>query len=125
MRIKRILVGLSVVLGLLLVLVFGMPFYGYFYNCHIFPLGRLANSIHEGDAFEDVRSKFAAYYEEYRDQRPVQFSQFESETDLLKSRAIPKSRGLHLYDETVFDDVQLSVLFDGEGRVSEKLFVGD
>ena len=55
----------------------------------------------------------------------MEFSEFESETDLLRTREIPKAAGLRLYDESIFDDVQLTVLFDSEGRVSEKLFVGD
>jgi hypothetical protein len=118
---KRVALGISIVL----VLVFAMPFYGAFYNTHISPLGRLAKSVHEGDRFEDVREKFVAYFEKYQGQHPVQFSEFESETDLLRTREIPKANGLHLYDETVFDDVQLSVLFDSNGRVSEKLFIGD
>ncbi len=102
-----------------------MPFLPQLYNQHAFPLGRLAKSIHEGDSFDEVHRKFVEYYAEHHGRRPVQFSEFESETDLLRTKAIPKSRGLHLYDESVFDDVQLSVLFDQEGRVVDMLFVGD
>jgi hypothetical protein len=32
---------------------------------------------------------------------------------------------LSLYDLSAFDDVQLQVLFDAQGRVDEVLFIGD
>lgn len=123
MKPKALVIG--VVVALLLLLLLGIPFYPLLYNKHVFDLGKLASTVHEGDQIEDVRRKFVAYYEEHKEQRPVQFSEFESETDLLRTREIPKATGLHLYDESPFDDVQLTVLFDSEGRVSEKLFVGD
>ena len=122
MSAKKLSIGLAL---LALVLLLGMPIYANVYNRHVFPLGRLAGSVNVGDEYEEVRRKFAAYHHEYRDRRPVQFSEFETEEDLLQTRRIPKSRGLHVYDESFFDDVQVSVLFDQDGRVLEKLFIGD
>ena len=98
---------------------------GHFYNYYFFPLGRLARDINQGDAYESVRERFETYYRTYRKQRPVQFSEFGLEARFEVGFRNNESKGLHLYDVSEFDDVQLTVLFDGDGRVSRKLFLGD
>jgi hypothetical protein len=123
--VTKIVVLVIALVGITIASIGLLPVFGSLYNQHLFPLGRLAKTIHEGDSFDAVRSKFIAYRDRHGEDRAIQFSEFESETDLLRTRAIPKSKGLHLYDESCFDDVQLTVLFDSDGRVSEKLLISD
>jgi hypothetical protein len=111
--------------GGIVALVLGITLYPMLHNRYVFPLGRLYGSVSKGEPYEEVRTKFAEYYESKKDEGQVQFNEQVVETDLLRTKQIPPSRVLSLYDLSAFDDVQLQVLFDERGRVSEVLFVGD
>jgi hypothetical protein len=106
-------------------LLLGVAFYPMFHNRYVFPLGRLYGSVSKGEPYEEVRAKFTSYYEARKDGGEVQFNEQVVESDLLRTKQIPPSRMLSLYDLSAFDDVQLQVLFDAQGRVDEVLFIGD
>lgn len=121
----RIAPGVAAAVVGIAALLFGVTFYPMLHNRYVFPLGRLYGSVSKGESYEAVHAKFAEYYESRRDRGTVQFNEQMVETDLLRTKQMPPSRTLSLYDLSAFDDVQLQVRFDAQGRVDEILFTGD
>lgn len=107
------------------VLLAGVVLYPFAHNRYVFPLGRLAGEIRRGDRCVEVERRFADYAARRRHAPELQLNRFTATKDLLRGDPVPPGRGLHLYDVSLFDDVQLSVRCDPSGRVAEMLFIGD
>ena len=112
-------VGAGVPLLMLLVVV-----YPEIHNRHVHPLGRLYGSLAEGQPCAAVAARFRAYANR-RSHPELQFTRFTAREDLVHKRPVAAGRGYHLYDRSLFDDVQLTVRCDNEDHVAEMLFIGD
>lgn len=125
-RHRRLMLAVLILLGVVFVAVVS-GLYPYVHNRWVHPLGRLAGRIEVGDRYEDVRREFAAYYVAQRrlGNRDVQLADGVTRMALEDGRRVPEGRLLHLYDTSLFDDVQLGVRFDPERRVAEVRFIGD
>jgi hypothetical protein len=101
--------------------------YPMIHNHHVAPLGRLAKRVHPGDDCGATARSFAAYFERQRARGNGDVQYADSRTgDTPGSRLAPSGRLLHLYDLTVFDDVQLTAICDTQGRRVERIiFLGD
>lgn len=98
--------------------------YPMIHNHHVAPLGRLAKRVHPGDDCAATARSFAAYFERQRARGNGDVQYADSHTP--GSRLAPSGRLLHLYDLTVFDDVQLTAVCDTQGRRVERIiFLGD
>jgi hypothetical protein len=118
-------IAFAIILGVIVILAIGV--YPFLHNEYIHPLGRLSHSIAVGDRCESVRAKFKAYFAVRSESPEAQFSEFDSTTNdfYVRVLSIPSYTGLHLYDTSPFDDIQLTVLCGGDDRVTKILFVGD
>ena len=114
-------VGLSV--PLTMVGVFGYPF---FHNEFLHPLGRLSRDIEVGQTCDQVSEMFTIYMREHAVSSRASASEHQLTHDLLRHhKDLPPSRGLSLYDESVFDDLQIRVRCDAAGKVAETLRILD
>lgn len=108
-----------------IVTVLGAGSIGYVYNYHLAPLARLASGIEEGDSFGAVYEKCIAYYEQGRGMGSVSMTARDSATGQWTTDLTVAADGLHVSDTGLFDDIDLTVEFDGKGRVKEKRLIGD
>jgi hypothetical protein len=120
---KRFGVFLSSV-AILALLLAALTLYPFFHNNYIFPLGQLRQSISIGQPYDEVERMFDIYIEKHRDDTDLQFTKGETESHILKGK-MPTTKQLFIYDLSMFDDVQLQVLFDQTDRVKEINFIGD
>lgn len=105
---KKILAA-AILIPLLLVSLIAWPM---IYNYYIFSLARLKNGIEVGDSYQDVLEKFKEYEAKY-----------QSDDEL---EAVYESTELFIYHVNMFDDCQLTVLFDTvNGKVREVRYIGD
>lgn len=94
------------------------------HNQYVHPLGRLSLDVSEGDSCASVRERFSQYAADHPSPE-LQFTEPTFTTDLLYTTSVVPSAGLYLRDVNVFDDLELSVRCDPQGRVAEVLFIGD
>jgi hypothetical protein len=119
--------AVAVVAGVLLlpVAVIGYPLV---HNYHVVPLARLRDRVQRGDDCAEAARALAAYFHarQARGNDDVQFTDQSTSDDHAFQNLHPPRRMLHLYDLTLFDDVQLTVLCQPDGRRVERvLYVGD
>ena len=112
--------------AILVICLFAIAPTAYCYNEYIHPLGRLRSTICLGDSLQEVKRKCDAYYD-----RRIEGN--ETLTYVIElphaARGVKNNEhaggSIYLYDESVFDDVQLRVYFDESGEVVDVLFIGD
>ncbi len=118
---KRVLLFVVVFLGMALLI----PVGAFVYNEYIFGLGKLHKSLAVGDSYDEVYSMYSAYIDGRTNTECFQFSEGIREND-FSGLPIAESKYLFIYDcSSLFDDVQLGVLFDGADKVKKLYFVGD
>jgi hypothetical protein len=118
---KQVTIGLIVIILILL----GITCSSYIYNYHFHPLARLADQISSGNDLDNARKLFEKYKHTHNNNDVMQYSdRFPDNTCDYKKRENVKGC-LFLYDESIFHNVQLAVFFDRNGKVVDKLFVGD
>ena len=110
----------SVTLGVL-----GAALYPLVHNRYLHPVGQLYGTIRVGDPCTDVRAAFLKYHEHRRLNGVTQLATYSTEEALLKTEPVAPSKALHLYDESLFDDVQLTVRCDPANLVAAVQFIGD
>jgi hypothetical protein len=118
--------SLAIVAGIF-ALVIGLMFYPFIHNYHVTPLARLGKRIQGADCAATADA-FARYYQARRKagSTDVQFADHSTDKDLAFRRLNPPRRLLHLYDLTLFDDVQLTAICDPAGaRVEQVFYLGD
>jgi len=106
----------------------GILAYPYVHNYHFSGLARLAGRVHPGDGCAATARAFAEYAARRRARGgdDVQLADLSTRDSHPFDHLDPPRRLLHLYDVTLFDDVQLTVLCDPAGRRVERvLYVGD
>ena len=113
--INALVFSLPCMVALLAVLFLTSGFWAPAYNRHVFPLGRLYGSLRVGDPYPEVRAKFTAYYAHRR----------QSDDAQLADSSDSGGRFLHLYDLSLFDDVQVTARFDAQDRLATVDFIGD
>ena len=123
-KLSRLSVAVLSALGILALLTAALVFYPLVHNHHIHPLGQLRDDISIGQPYTTVEGLFDDYLERYQSNEDLAFSKGKSDWHLFKG-PMPEAEQLFLYDLSVFDDLQLQVLFDEAGRVQEINFVGD
>ena len=99
--------------------------YPYLHNHYLHPVGRLSRQIEVGQPCDLVARKFAAHVKNEAGSSQAQYFAHDLTHDLLFTEEIPPSRGLSLYDVSVFDDLQIRVRCSAEGSVAEKLVILD
>jgi hypothetical protein len=122
------LVEFVAVVAVLLLLPAAVMLYPFVHNYHLVPMARLAKRVHPGDDCGAAARAFAAYYEARRGRGndDVQFTDGRTLDDHAFQRLVPPRRLLHLYDLTLFDDVQLTAICDPAGQRVERVFyLGD
>jgi hypothetical protein len=98
--------------------------YPFVHNNYIHPLGRLSRTISEGDQCDQVRKAFREYVAAHPSP-DLQFTEPNFTADILRTKEVTPAIGLFLYDLSTFDDLQLTVRCNSEGKVAEVLFIGD
>jgi len=74
-------------------------------------------------SYREVYQKFEEYYQKHKLEE-VYFNKGQ-ENIQIKECQTPTPYYLHLYHKNTFDDVQLQVWFDENGRVCRIWFIGD
>ena len=97
--------------GFSLLLISLITFFPFLYNYHFFSLARLKNSIEIGDSYTEVEKKFKDYEEK---------NIGDSELDVVISKT-----ELFIYHVNIFDDCQLTVLFNSNNMVKEVKYIWD
>ncbi|WP_420126871.1 hypothetical protein [Longimicrobium sp.] len=124
---RNLLQALAIVAGLFLVPM-GVIGYPFFHNYHVTALARLHKRVHPGDDCAATATAFARYFRarQLAGSTDVQFADQSTDGRHEFGSLRPHRRLLHLYDLTVFDDVQLTAICDAAGRRVERvLYVGD
>lgn len=119
--------ALAVIAGVLLLPV-AVVAYPFIHNYHLVPLARLRRQVQPGDDCAEAARALAAYFHarQARGNDDVQFTDHSTSDDAVLQNLHPPRRMLHLYDLTLFDDVQLTVLCHPDGRRVERvLYLGD
>lgn len=119
--------ALAVIAGVLL-LPAAIMAYPLVHNYYLVPLARLRNRVQPGDDCAAAARALAAYYHarQAKGNGDVQFADHSTRADAAFQSLHPPRRMLHLYDLTLFDDVQLTVLCRPDGRRVERvLYLGD
>lgn len=119
--------ALAIIAGLVLVPL-GVILYPFFHNHHVTALARLHKRVHPGDDCAATADAFARYFRarQMAGSTDVQFADQSTGDRHAFASLRPPRRLLHLYDLTLFDDVQLTALCDAAGqRVERVLYVGD
>jgi hypothetical protein len=124
---RTVLKALAIVAGLFLV-PFGVILYPFFHNYHVTALARLHKRVHPGDDCAATAGAFARYFRarQAAGSTDVQFADRSTAHGHELGSLRPPRRLLHLYDLTLFDDVQLTAICDAGGRRVERvLYIGD
>ena len=121
---KNVSKVISGVLGVIVVIL-GITAGPLIYNYTFHPLARINSQISNGDSIENVRNLLIKYEEKHGENDILQFvDEYPNSTcDPLKRENVMGC--LSLYDESIFDDVQLTVYFDKDDKVVDKMYVGD
>lgn len=98
--------------------------YPHLYNRYIFPLGKLYEDLGVGQPYGEVKEKFEAYYADHKHNGEIYMEQGVTNRDLMKG-PIPETKYLFIYHASIFDDLQLQVLFDSNNKAKEINFIGD
>ena len=119
-----IVVGLTLIVAGPAVLV-GCLAYPSLHNRYVHPLGRLARQVEIGQSCDLVANRFTNYTQGNAASPEAQHSDHILTFDLHFTEEISPSRGLSIYDLSVFDDLQLLVRCSSSNQVAEVLFIGD
>jgi len=104
---KKVFISLVV----LILLFIGFVLSPYIYNHYLFSLARLKNSISIGDDYSLISKKFENYQ--------------EKNTGNGELYVVIEKRKLFIYHVNIFDDCQLTVEFDLNGKVKNVFYIGD
>ena len=118
----KFLAVLASLMAGLMALVVGLALWPFFYNQHVFPLGRLSKTIHIEDPCDEVERQFADYYRKHQDAQEIYFN---TGTPGRLYGAANYARSLSLYHVNLFDDIQLNVWCGADDRVVKIQFIGD
>jgi hypothetical protein len=125
--VRTTLKALAVVAGLFLAAI-GVMAYPFIHNYHVAALARLGKRVQPGDDCAATANAFARYFKarQKAGSTDVQFADQSTSDGHEFGSLQPPRRLLHLYDLTLFDDVQLTAICDPAGRRVERvLYIGD
>jgi len=108
----------------ILVILMATPFLAVFYNYNLHPLSFLSSDIKNGDGLESVQNKFKSYAEIYGGDDEFQYALRFPDKSCDRHKKVAEGC-IFIRDNSIFDVVQLTVFFDADGRVVDKLYIGD
>lgn len=111
---------MTITLGTTLGLVF-IGLFPFIYNEHLTPLGRFSKAIEIGDSEEKVATALKAFQTQHSEITKIYDT--VDNVDLYGNK-IDSARVIVIYQKSLFDDMELSVLFQNK-KITQKLFVGD
>ena len=82
--------------------------YPAFHNHYLHPIGRMSREIAVGSQCDGVRESFSDYVRE-SGSADTQFSEGRTTRDLYRTKVVPESKTVHLYDTNLFDDLQIEI----------------
>lgn len=115
---------ISKVLALIIILVLFMGALPWAYSYHLSPLARLRANIEIQDSYVDAEKLFVDFYEGRKADEVFEFAHGTTASHLMRGE-MPLTKHLFLYHDSIFDNIQLQVLFDENDKVKEILFIGD
>ena len=108
-----------------IVVILGITAGPFIYNYTFHPLARINNQISNRDSIENVRNLLKKYEEKHEKNDILQFVDEYPDPTCGPLKRENVMGCLSLYDESIFDDVQLAVYFDKDGKVVDKMYIGD
>ena len=116
-----IILTITGLICLLLLIIMG----SIYYNNNLSPVAKLKGKIYLGQTYEDVAALFDEHKEQYKNDQNIYFSNGLTKKRWPKRSELPTGKYTHLYQWCLMDDLQLTVYFDKNNKVSHVDFISD